>query len=209
VHEGESDRYDNDQYAAVDLTIRLPVLNGLGPLRAGKVYGEYAGTDFRANWKSDKGTGSWVPVSLASVSTLAGLYLSTGVTELRAEYTKTNNSWYRHHVYGQGYTHQGLPIGHHVGGDARDTFAQVSRYFGPEWCARASFDWEERGLSLPDVEKRFEGGLRLESYGLRAWGVPLIGHVEGLGARVINPLDDLGTERRVEWYLGVGVQGKL
>ena len=202
VKPGESHRYDNDQYVAFDLTVRLPGLNGWGPLKGGKIYWEYGATDIISKWQGED-PGNWEPFQLNRVANLGGLYLTTAVTELRFEFAQTDPAWYRHGQYSQGYTYRGYPLGHHMGGDARNWFVEVSRYFGPSWRATLSLDLEERARSWATEERRSEWAFSLEARELRIFGVPLDLRVDALQARVANALDDPGREDRTEAFLGV------
>lgn len=204
VHEGESDRYDNEQYVAFDLVTRLPFLNGIGPMKGGKVYWEYAATDIISKWQGED-TGGLMPFKLNHVANLGGLYLSTAVTELRVEFAQTSNPWYRHGQYSQGYTYRGQPVGHSMGGDARTWFFEVTRYLGAEWRTSLSADISERGRSLPESERRWEANLRVEALALEVAGVPLAGTLDLLGARVRDPLDDPRRVDRNEVYAGLGL----
>ncbi|MBI5017677.1 MAG: hypothetical protein HZB55_19580 [Deltaproteobacteria bacterium] len=203
VYAGQSHRYDNDQYAALDATLRLPFLRDLGPLKAGKIYWEHGGTDFNAPWSS--GSNGSLRFGLLRTSDLVGLYLSTAVSDLRVEVARTDKSWYRHGQYPQGYSYDGLPLGHPMGGDAQSVFVQVSRFFSPAWKVTAGYDWEERGRHLTEEEKRSEGTLALDALGVKAFGLPLILRAEGLAARVSSPLDDPDRDDRTELYLGASV----
>lgn len=199
VRPGESHRYDNDQYASFDATLRLPFLNGLGPLKAGKVYWEHGGTDLNAPWQGD-GWGILI-IDLTNTANIAGLYLSTAVTDLRVEFAKIHDRWYRHGVYSQGYTYRGRPLGHPMGADSEGWFAELSRYLTPEWQASVSLDLEKRGLSQPDTERRTEWGLSLTKQ--RALGLPVSARVNLLWADVKDPLDDPGTGSRTEILTGL------
>jgi hypothetical protein len=206
VYEGEDDRYDNDQYVSVDFTLRLPLLNGLGPLRAGKIYWEYGGSDLIANWK-DEGTGNWEPFKLDDVGNLGGIYLSTAVTELRVEYAQTSIAWYTHGKYPQGYTYRGEPLGHHMGGDATDWYFEVSRYLGPEWRASLGLDLERRGRSLPVEERRTEWSLGLSGY--RPFGLPVTSRLDFLFSDIRKALDDPDRNDRREAYAGLTLSAQL
>lgn len=203
VQSGDEDRYNNDQYAAYDLTLWLPFVNGLGPLRAGKLYGERAGTDFRANWKNDKGTGGWFPIKLKSIGFLVGGYLSTAVTDFRAEYAETDPDWYHHGEYPQGYSYRGRPLGHAMGGDAKSVFFQVARYLAPDWRVQAALNVEKRGVSLPSTEKRTELGAGLETSQWPLFGFPLTAKLDVLWSHVNDALDEADRGNRNEFYLGV------
>jgi hypothetical protein len=200
VGEGKSTRYDNDQMAALDITVRLPFLNGLGPMRAGKIYWEHGGTDVKAVWR---------PFSLQSVADLGGIYLSTAVTDFRFEYTKIGNAWYRHSEYPQGYSFHGVPLGHHAGPDSVNWFLEISRHFGPAWRVTAGVDIEDRGRDLSDTEDRTEWAFGLAALQLRAFRVPFEARFDFLSADIDDPLDDPEREDRVEIYAGLAITGRL
>ncbi len=204
VDPGESDRYDNDQYVAFDFTARLPFLSGLGPLKAGKVYWEHAATDIISTWQGED-THGWMPFKLNKVANLGGLYLSTAVTELRLEFAQTEKSWYRHNEYPQGYTYRGIPLGHHMGGDARNWFIEVSRHFGPAWRATVGLDLEDRGRSLATPEERVEVSFSLEARRHAQWSQPHPARLDILAANVDSPLDEPAREDRTEVSAGVGI----
>lgn len=202
-------RYDNDGHASYDFTLRLPFLNGVGPLKGGKIYWELAGTDggpteFTGRWERHNMFG-FIPFELLQRGYLGGFFLSTGLTELRWEYAETSEAWYRHHQYSQGFSYRGRPLGHPMGGDARSTSAEISRYFGAGWRTSLTGEVSERGRSLPESERRWEGNLRVEALALRVAGVPLTATLDLLGARVRDPLDDPRRVDRNEVYAGLGL----
>jgi hypothetical protein len=207
--EGESRRYDNEGHASYDLTLRLPFLNGVGPLKGGKIYWELAGTDggpteFTGRWERHNMLG-FIPFELLRRGYLGGFMISTGPTEVRWEYAKTDAAWYNHSLYPQGFTYRGRPLGHPMGGDAWSTSAEVSRYIGTGWRTSLAGEVSERGRSLPESERRWEGSLRVEALALRAAGVPLTATLDLLGARVRDPLDDPRRVDRNEVYAGLGL----
>ncbi|HSH71005.1 MAG TPA: capsule assembly Wzi family protein, partial [Deferrisomatales bacterium] len=204
VFKGESQRYDNDQYAAMDATVRFPGLNGVGPLKGGKVYYETGGTDLFASWQGDQ-TGI-LPIQFANRAHLAGGYLTTAVTDFRAEYAIAGPSWYQHHQYPQGYSFRGRPLGHFMGPDAFSYYFEIGRHLGPDWRLSGGFDYQKRGRSLARTETRKEGSLWLENRDLELWGRPLSVRVDYLLAHVRDPLDDLEASERTETYLGVTVR---
>lgn len=213
VSDGTVESSDNDNIVSFDLTLSLPFLNGLGPLRAGKLYWEHASedpsfADRAVAWGTNRLL--WVlPVNFGHSGYLAGVYLSTAVTDLRIEYARTDPAWYVHPAYPQGYTYRGISIGHHMGPDATDYYFEVSRYFGPRWRAVLGVDLEERGRHQPGSEKRKEGTLTVEVYDLRLFGYPARGALDALAGRVTNPWDDPERRNRTEYYLGAGVNFDL
>ncbi len=199
--------YDNDQYMTLDVTVRLPILNGVGPLKGGKLYWEHGGTDLNAPWQGD-GWGLMI-VDLVRTSDLVGGYLTTGVTDLRVEYARTHKGWYRHGQYPQGYTYRGVPLGHHLGPGGEDWFAEVARHFGPGWRASVAVDLEERARDLDTQEDRTELQVAVEALDLAVLGVPLRARVEALTARVENALDTDDREDRTETYVGLTLTGEI
>ncbi len=202
VHPGESDRYDNDQYAALDVTLRLPALNGLGPLKGGKVYWEYAGTDIISKWQGED-TDGIAPFKLNNVANLGGAYLTTAVTDLRVEYAETSAAWYRNGQYAQGYTYRGVPLGHHMGGDARNWYVEVARHFGPNHRVGLGLDLEKRARSSQNEETRSEWSLLWDVRKLKLFGVTCTGALDARVATIQNALDDPTREDRNEYYLGL------
>lgn len=102
---------------------------------------------------------------------LYGLYLPRLLgaerLELRVEWAETydrheTSTWYLHHVYTSGYTYKDMIIGHHMGTNARDTFAELTCRV-PERNARVSLFLEvmEHNISNPVREKDMSAGLRV------------------------------------------------
>ena len=206
-------KYDNDQLASFDIIVSLPFLNGLGPFRGGKLYWEHGGGDGgpvtpELNWASNRAF--WfLPFALYDPSYLGGLYVSTAITDFRFEYADVQHNWYIHTSYPQGYTYQGVPMGHHAGRDAVNYYFELSRHFGPAWRALLGVDLEERGRDQKDSERRIEGSLTVERYNLEILGHRVTVRGDALLASVQDPLDDPEQEDRVEYYLGAGIQLQL
>ncbi|HWR71893.1 MAG TPA: capsule assembly Wzi family protein [Nitrospirota bacterium] len=128
---------------------------------------------------------------------LYGLYLPRLLDaeriELRVEWAETYDrhepsTWYLHHVYTAGYTYKSRVIGHFMGTNSRDTFAELT-YRVPERNARLSLfiDVLEHNISNPVREKNMSVGLR----GVAALSRKMeLGVVYALG-RIENP----GNER--------------
>jgi len=128
--EGDEDR--SNRLAGFDLRLTLP---------GWQVYGEFGGED-EAGFFPSKWAG------------LAGFYIpSLGPSvDLRVEFAdlawdeETGGAWYDHGAYTDGYTYKGKILGHHVGGDGRDLFAEVSFDLGSGSRGRMGVDLEWRGL---------------------------------------------------------------
>jgi hypothetical protein len=147
--EDESTSTSGDQKAGYDVKLTLPF-----KFQPVQVYVDAAGED-------NAGTG-YRPIKWAY---LTGFYLPRILgfqrIDLRAEYGVTTDVWYTHYIYSEGYRYKGMIIGHHMGRDSRDIFAEVS-YLLPERNGRLSifYDKEKRRLFSDVMEKKDEIGLR-------------------------------------------------
>jgi Capsule assembly protein Wzi len=148
---GDAD--NSNSVAAVDARLRLPRLWGA------ELYGEFGGEDQAAGWFSKD-------------SYLAGLYLPrlepTGRLGLRVEHanlttiTADGDVWNRHSVFASGYTYKGEILGHHLGGSAKETFAEVELRLPREVTLTASLDREKRGYDQPLQERHLEPGVGVD-----------------------------------------------
>jgi hypothetical protein len=141
-----------DQLAGLDLKLTFPF-----EAQPVQIYAEAAGEDEAGGLPS-----RWAYI--------AGVYLPRVLSlenlSLRGEYANNHvsgypNYWYRHHIYTDGYTYKNRIIGHHMGTDSEDIFAEISCLF-PEKHAKISayYDMEEHNLSRKVREKKDEFGLR-------------------------------------------------
>ena len=134
----------SNSIAALDVRLLLPFLWNA------EVYGEYGGEDEAGHF-------------IANTAWLAGLYLPkidpSGRLSLRLEQADLSqiddNSpvWYRHGIYRSGYTYEGVVMGHHVGGGAKDTLLEVEAMLSENLLLTVGFDYEERGFDQPVHEK--------------------------------------------------------
>jgi hypothetical protein len=140
-----------DQRGSVDLKLTLPF--EVQPLQ---LYGEVGAEDSRHG----------APYKYAY---LGGLFLTrlAGLRQLQLRGEIANNHvsgrpnvWYNHHRYFQGYSYRGEIIGHHMGSDSRDYFAEVSWLF-PDDISRLTFsyDHEHHNLSFAPQEEKSEYNL--------------------------------------------------
>jgi hypothetical protein len=114
-----------------------------------QVYGELGGEDEAGNLPSKD-------------SLLLGMFIPgfTRSLDLRVEYAdfalteEIAGVWYRHGVYTDGYTYEGRLLGHHVGGDGKDLFAEVIFNVGERGVGRVGIDLEQRGIHLQPVVER-------------------------------------------------------
>ncbi len=147
--EDESTSMSGDQKGGYDVKLTLPF-----KFQPVQIYLDAAGED-------RVGSGLW-PANWATVS---GLYLPRILglerIDLRFEYGKTQYKWYKHHVYTEGYKYKGMIIGHHMGRDSSDIFAEVS-YLLPERNGRLSifYDREKHRFFSDEMGKKDEIGLK-------------------------------------------------
>jgi len=150
----EAHKYDNNQLASIDITYYLTWLNRykFQPFKGGKFYFVYAGDDAV---KPVGPGGLPLPTGAAHIF---GLSLTTGLTDLKFEYTETtdgNNGakWYSHHMYPDGYTYHGFIIGNSIGGDSKSYFFKVSRDFSFA-NLEFSYNYVEHGVDRKPVQEK-------------------------------------------------------
>ncbi len=138
----------SDSIAAIDALLRLPFLFGA------EIYGEVGGEDEANHFFSKE-------------AYLAGLFLPriepSGRMSLRLEYADISDPvWYRHSQYRSGYTYEGMLMGHHLGGAAKDSYLELRVIATPELQLILGLDYEERGLDQPVTEEYSEVKLALD-----------------------------------------------
>ena len=152
--ENLSDEEAGDQKAGVDMKVTLPF-----QVQPVQVYAEVSGED----------EAGYLPSRLAY---LGGIYLprilSADRLSLRAEYATNHidghpNYWYWHHIYQSGYTYDGRIIGHHMGSDSKDFFAELScRLSDRGDYVAVAYDREEHNRSAQVRAKKDEVSLNVE-----------------------------------------------
>ncbi|MCK5826557.1 MAG: capsule assembly Wzi family protein [Desulfuromusa sp.] len=138
----DGDEDSSNSIAAIDLRIFFPSLWGA------EIYGEIGGED-EANHFFSKA--AW----------LAGVYLPqvepTGRLSLRLEYTDLSDEvWYRHSAYRSGYTYKNHIMGHHIGGAAKDYFAEARLLLRSDLELTLGFDYQKRGENQLVEEKHYQ-----------------------------------------------------
>ncbi|MEN6428840.1 MAG: capsule assembly Wzi family protein [Phycisphaerales bacterium] len=123
-----SNQEKDNQLAGLDASVLVPMdclpLGDAIPWRSIKFYTDAAGEDEAGDLPS-----SWGALGGISFNDI----LKTGRTDLRIEYADNHvpgkpNVFYNHSLYTSGYTYEDRVIGHHMGTDSRDVFAQLSHY---------------------------------------------------------------------------------
>lgn len=132
----------------------IPGLNDVFPLANGALlYCEIGAEDERDGLPSDiGGLGGLRIIDLFMIEDL----------DFVVEYARTENAWYAHHKYKNGYTSRGNILGHHVGADGDDIFIGVSKKFGEQFTIDLWFDGERHGLEKSVIEKKYEGGVNFK-----------------------------------------------
>ena len=154
---GSTSDYTN-QMSSFDFRLRVPALRN---------------TEFYLEWGGDD-TGNQPDIKhrLFNLNAyIVGVYIprltNDGLTDLRIEYADnvtepddpTQGAWYTHTQYYSGYTYNGLLMGHHMGPDARDAYARVTRYMRNDLLVGLDFDWIQRGRNLgPITESSYQVG---------------------------------------------------
>ena len=140
-----------DQIAGGDIKVTLPFQSQ--PLQ---LYAEIAGEDKQAAMPFKRGyvMGLYAPriVNIDSI-------------DFRVEYAtdRVPNEkylWYMHDIYSDGYTYEGVIMGHHMGTDARDLFLETTYHFpGARHSITLSRDREDHNVYGPIRERRIENQL--------------------------------------------------
>ncbi len=147
-------KYDNNQLASIDITYYLTFLRkwNFQPFKGGKFYFVYAGDD--AVKRVGPG-GLPLPTGAAHI---AGISLTTGLSDFKFEYTETADGregalWYSHHMYPAGYTYHGFIIGNNIGGDSRSYYFSFSRDFRFANLS-ISYNYIKHGIYTKNVEEK-------------------------------------------------------
>jgi hypothetical protein len=153
--ENQPGKFDNNQIASLDATLRLGIGRYLPLADSLVLYGEYGGEDMGG----EKSSGVPFPYKAGIIGgiLLQDLFTIEGL-DLRAEYARTKQVWYRHDIYTSGYTYKGVIIGHHMGGNSDDLFVRVSHWLNKNLQWALDFDQERHGLSRLPKSRGFDEG---------------------------------------------------
>lgn len=162
---GNKDAGESNQIAGFDARLRVDALKAF-------IYGEMYGED----------EAGYLPYKWAYI---AGIYFSDIIgADLRVEYADTASDfsgWYDHSAYSSGYTFKGRLMGHHMGGDAKDTFIGTSFHLDSLSKVSLHYDYEERGVSNQNPETHHQFVLGLERPLSRQLRLKLKGGLEKVG----------------------------
>ncbi len=159
--QGTGNKFDNNNLASIDMTIRIPGVGRYFPLaRDLEVYGEIGGEEIEPDglWPFRRAFFESIPQFLKFKGHLVGLFLTNffgleGV-DMRLEYAQNGPQWYRHGVYGSGYRYKGTVMGHHMGRDAQDIYMRLSYRLDKDTLLGVELDREKRQGGTADEEKR-------------------------------------------------------
>ncbi|WP_457640406.1 capsule assembly Wzi family protein [Persephonella sp.] len=148
------DKFDNDSYAAYDISIYIP----LKQFDIFKLYYQEAGSDVNAIWQEEdsgklKDRFPFI-FSLLKPAYQTGLLIAKGSNIFRFEYASTADVFYVHHWYRyEGYTYKGFSLGYPYGRDMRSFLIKYLRYFDKNWLEfKAGYILQPEEFS--DEEKR-------------------------------------------------------
>jgi hypothetical protein len=110
---------------------------------------------------------------LAQRAYLYGLFLPriepSGRASFRIEHADLSRAtrnghatWYKHSVFHSGYTYDEKILGHHAGGGAKDTYAELEVRLPQQITASLFMDYEKRGLDQLVTEKHLQTGVKVE-----------------------------------------------
>lgn len=149
----------SNSIAALDARLKIQPLWGL------ELYGEMGGED-----QKDDAFLGFIPF-ISNKAYVGGIYLPqvepSGRVSLRLEYAETNHfgsvfgGWYRHNIYQSGYTYREKVMGHHAGGMAKDTFAELDVLLPNDLSLKFGYDYEKRGYDQPVKEKHRQTSVSL------------------------------------------------
>ncbi len=124
-------KWDNDGYAAYDITIKIPEEKLPDYLDELNIYYQDAGTDMAAFWqKEDKKYYFPLGFRLQLHAYLAGIFIKTRKNSCKLEFTATNPLFYTHHWYHtEGYSYKGASIGLPYGRNSQNfTFTHYLKF---------------------------------------------------------------------------------
>ncbi|MCB9777316.1 MAG: hypothetical protein H6742_01965 [Alphaproteobacteria bacterium] len=205
---------DQDEMAAVDVRLTLPIGRWAG-IRASD--GRVDGLDYVELWVQHGGEdviarelGPIPYPSLAGVGNLFGAEVAAGPLVLTVEHARLLDDYFRwytgHRVYHEGYTQDGIVMGHGMGGDALGTTVGLSWEPGA-WAVGIEGSVERK---VGVVEALGDNLLALaadeEHLGVDLWGLASIGPGWWRGDVEVERIRSVGyTPGDDEWVFRVAV----
>ncbi len=149
---------NSNSIAGFDFRIRIPWLKNT------EIYAEYAGEDVALFWPFLE-------------SYVAGIFVPfltpSGKDELRIEYFWGHPVLYTDYKFPNGYTYQGMTIGHSQGGATQDIFVRYTHYFSTRNSVSLDYIHTNRGLEGRIANQQAEE----KNAGRLFWALPLFGDV--------------------------------
>ena len=167
----------------------------LGGRRTVSVYGQGIGEDEAGGWPSHYLATFGIDAAFAIEAATVRVFAERADTAINGAFGRpTLGAAYRHHIYTDGYTQQGDPLGHPAGGDVRLTSVGAIADAGT-WTGALML---HRGFAYPTAQL-YPGGGRLRGGDLAmAWPIGSDARV-GLGlTRWIDPVASR-TRARLWW----------
>ncbi|MCP4650720.1 MAG: capsule assembly Wzi family protein [PVC group bacterium] len=152
---------------SIDMQVVLPAyLHEYFPLANGlKVFAEMGAED----------SGADAGLDFTHKGYLCGAYLpglfKIDTVDLRLEFAQTDSVWYVHGRLVDGYTYKRDVIGHHMGTDAQDIFAQISWHLYENLLFKFALNREQRLRTQPISETRNELNISMEHDFRKHWTI--------------------------------------
>jgi hypothetical protein len=146
-------------------------------------------------------------------SLLYGMYLTTGKTDFRAEYARSERITYGPDKYPAGYTYRGFIMGHPLGPDGRGIYLEASRRISDKLRATAFWSMEDHGIKLEgEPEEVNEFGLDMkykttimgERIEIESGGV--FSHIKNLDLDTDPVRFNISDQDENEWFVYAGLR---
>ncbi len=131
-------KWDNDAYAAYDISLYLPLNRYLNFIKIFKLYYQHGCTDIKAFWQDENK--DYKGIKFLREARQSGLFMSTRNSVLRLEYFKNCNDFYTHSSYrNHGYSYNGMGLGYPFGKGIKSYLARYRYYFKDDLSVEAAF----------------------------------------------------------------------
>ncbi len=151
-----SGKYDNDSYAAYDISVYIPT----DYFDIFKIYYQEAGSDVNAIWQEEDSSelkdGFPFIFTLLKPAYQFGLLLSKGKNIFRIEYASTADVFFVHHWYPyEGYTYKGFSLGYPYGRNIRSVLIKFVHYLSDTNWIDFKAGWYTQPADENQKEKRY------------------------------------------------------
>lgn len=147
-------KFDNDGFAAFDISIFIPKNKLPKNIRRAKIYYQDAGTDMSAFWQTEDSKYHFpFGFKLQIHAYQAGILMETEKNIFRLEFACSDPLFYTHHwYYDEGYTHKDFSLGHPYGRNMQNIFFKHKRQIN----GTASFEYKLGMLIQPAFDSGAE-----------------------------------------------------